>query len=137
MAQDVFLAIWLQPESFDPARGNLTTYLLRITTHKAIDLIRHEQSHRNKESRAESLLALRRTFSESSAAGPSGHVEQRDRVHLALSKLTDVQREIIVLVYFGGRSYREAAKELAIPEGTAKTRLRDALMKLRALRADL
>jgi RNA polymerase sigma-70 factor, ECF subfamily len=62
-------------------------------------------------------------------------VEERQEVRDALAKLSDVQREAIVLAYFGGRTYREVAAELRIPEGTAKTRLRDGLMKLREVMA--
>ena len=42
-----------------------------------------------------------------------------------------LQREAVTLAYFGGRTYREVAEELRIPEGTAKTRLRDALARMR------
>ena len=58
-------------------------------------------------------------------------MEERDELRAALSSLSDVQREAVVLAYFGGRTYREVAEELGIPEGTAKTRLRDGLSKLR------
>jgi RNA polymerase sigma-70 factor, ECF subfamily len=60
-------------------------------------------------------------------------VEERQGIRDALARLSPVQREAIVLAYFGGRTYREVAEELDIPEGTAKTRLRDGLIKLRAL----
>jgi RNA polymerase sigma-70 factor (ECF subfamily) len=62
---------------------------------------------------------------------PSSAVEERQQVKAALEQLSPVQREAIVLAYFGGRTYREVAVELGIPEGTAKTRLRDGLIKLR------
>ena len=56
---------------------------------------------------------------------------ERAELIAALAQLSDVQREAVVLAYFGGRTYREVAEELEIPEGTAKTRLRDGLSKLR------
>ena len=49
----------------------------------------------------------------------------------ALGHLSSVQKEALVLAYFGGRTYREVAEELGIPEGTAKTRLRDGLANLK------
>ena len=62
-------------------------------------------------------------------------VDDREEVRRALGGLSEVQREAVVLAYFGGRTYREVAVELGIPEGTAKTRLRDGLIKLRELLA--
>src|SRR5258708_2851373 len=59
------------------------------------------------------------------------------KVRDALDKLPTEQREAVVLAYYGGRSYRQVAVELAIPEGTAKSRVRIALSKLDGLlRAD-
>jgi hypothetical protein len=48
-----------------------------------------------------------------------------------LLKLTQPQREVLYVAYFEGKSYREVASILGIPEGTAKNRLRGALAKLR------
>ena len=64
-----------------------------------------------------------------------GSVDDREQVKDALEQLSDMQREAIVLAYFGGRTYREVALELGVPEGTAKTRLRDGLLRLRQLLA--
>jgi RNA polymerase sigma-70 factor (ECF subfamily) len=64
---------------------------------------------------------------------PPEGIEDRETVKAALEQLTGVQREALVLAYFGGRTYREVATELGIPEGTAKTRLRDGLTRLREI----
>jgi RNA polymerase sigma-70 factor (ECF subfamily) len=100
-----------------------------VTRNKAIDLVRHEESLKK------TKVALI-TEAEATSEGESGNepvvgMEERDELRAALSSLSDVQREAVVLAYFGGRTYREVAEELGIPEGTAKTRLRDGLSKLR------
>lgn len=53
-----------------------------------------------------------------------------ERVREAVDALGPEQREAIQLAYFGGRTYRQVAEELGIPEGTAKSRLRLALRKI-------
>jgi RNA polymerase sigma factor (sigma-70 family) len=125
VAQDAFVALWRRPGSFDPARGSLQSFLVGIARNKAVDLVRREESMRR---RTEDLLA-------EAATGPA--TTTMDRVHdvtdiqRAMSLLPEVQRQAISLAYFGGRTYREVAAELDIPEGTAKTRLRDGLLRLR------
>jgi RNA polymerase sigma-70 factor (ECF subfamily) len=126
VAQDAFLALWRRPGAFDPARGSLQSFLLGIVRNKAVDLVRKEESlRRTRDALARELPVTEHTYE------PGAEVEERQRVAGALRALTDVQREAIVLAYFGGRTYREVAAELGIPEGTAKTRLRDALIRLR------
>lgn len=126
VAQDVFIALWRRPGAFDPSRGSLKTFLAALARNKAIDLVRREES-------------LRRTKDSLFAELPTAvrHNEFADRVGAqwevqdALAQIPDAQREVIALAYFGGRTYREVASELGIPEGTAKTRMRDGLTKLR------
>ncbi|HYI46141.1 MAG TPA: sigma-70 family RNA polymerase sigma factor [Actinomycetota bacterium] len=128
VAQDTFLALWRRPGAFDAARGSLQAFLAGIARNKAIDLVRREESlRRTKESlQAEAEKA-------STEVVLNERVEERQEILAALRGLSAVQREAIVLAYFGGRTYREVAAELEIPEGTAKTRLRDGLLRLREL----
>jgi RNA polymerase sigma-70 factor (ECF subfamily) len=127
VAQDTFLAVWRRPGAYDPTRGSLQSFLLGIARNKAVDLVRREETVRRTK---ESLISER-----SSENVPQEGVgfEERQEMQEALDKLSPVQREALVLAYFGGRTYREVAIELEIPEGTAKTRLRDGLTRLRAL----
>ena len=55
----------------------------------------------------------------------------RERVRRCLGSLTGVQRESVTLAYYGGYTLRQVAALLAVPEGTAKTRMRDGLIRLR------
>ena len=126
VAQDTFLALWRRPGAFDPTRGSLQGFLAGIARNKAIDAVRREESARRSR---DALIA--ESEQESTLAISNEHVEERDEMLAALKELSEVQREAIVLAYFGGRTYREVAIELGIPEGTAKTRLRDGLTKLR------
>ena len=128
VAQDAFLALWRRPGAYDPSRGSLQGFLLGVARNKAIDLVRREEAFK----RAREALASE--LDPSADETPAGiGFEERQEVRTALAELSDVQREAIVLAYFGGRTYREVAAELQIPEGTAKTRLRDGLIRMREL----
>jgi RNA polymerase sigma-70 factor, ECF subfamily len=130
VAQDAFLALWRRPGSYNSDRGSLQSFLLGVTRNKAIDLVRHEESL--KKTKNALVTEAEATSEGRSDIEPMVGMEERDELRAALSSISEVQREAVVLAYFGGRTYREVAAELGIPEGTAKTRLRDGLAKLRA-----
>jgi RNA polymerase sigma-70 factor (ECF subfamily) len=125
VTQDTFLTLWKNGR-FDPARGKLRAYLCTVARNKAIDLVRREE-------------AQRRVWASAADAPPPDAINESDRsderatLMDALKNLTALQREALMLAYFGGRTYKEVADELQIPEGTAKTRLRDGLTSLREL----
>jgi RNA polymerase sigma factor (sigma-70 family) len=129
VAQDTFLALWRRPGAFDPGRGGLLGFLLAVARNKAIDMVRREESRR----RAAEALAFEAEIGAPVVSDAGDRVEERDEVRAALQRLSPIQRDAIVLAYFGGRTYREVASELGVPEGTAKTRLRDGLIRLRQL----
>ncbi len=126
IAQDTFIAIWSQPERFDPTRGTVRALLLGIARNKAIDLWRRQQGVRRAEVLAADVYQDART-------PRSEDAELREELRRALTALPYTQREAIYLAYFEGWSYREVARELGVPEGTAKSRLRQALSNLRSL----
>jgi RNA polymerase sigma-70 factor, ECF subfamily len=131
VAQDTFLALWRRPGAYDPDRGSLQAWLVGVARNKAIDLVRREEALRRAK---DALISEAQVKSTGEAAHePTIGIEERQVVRAALEALSEVQREALVLAYFGGRTYREVAVELGIPEGTAKTRLRDGLIRLREL----
>ncbi|WP_215454429.1 RNA polymerase sigma factor [Streptomyces sp. ATCC 21386] len=135
VAQEVFAQLWSRPYGFDARRGSLRTWLSMVAHRRAVDWVRGEARHR-KDVRADdsALHAI-----PDAGPDPAEAVVERERslkLHTALAELPRPQREVVHLAYFAGRTYRQAAVELGIPEGTAKTRLRSALRKLAQSLAD-
>ena len=130
VVQNVFLAVWTGATQFDPGRGQPSTWIMTMTHHKSVDMVRREQRRRT-----EQLDVV----GEEPAAGPS--VEERawrgvarQHVRAALSRLPDPHREVIELAYFAGYSQSELADRLAVPLGTVKSRT---FAAMRALRDEL
>jgi RNA polymerase sigma factor (sigma-70 family) len=130
VTQEVFVFIWEQPERFDASRGSLRSWLGVLTHRRSVDRVRVEQGR----SRREARVGQREQLPVPASSGEVDDELTREwlagRVQAALDQLPSEQREAVVLAYYGGRTYREVAAELAIPEGTAKSRLRLALAKL-------
>lgn len=127
VTQDVFAHLWRHPDRYDPTRGSLRAYLITRTRSRTLDVLRSETS-RSRRERTEGRAAI------VDSADIADAVADRDtagRVRAALDTLRDDERAAIELAYFGGRSYREVASELGIPEGTAKSRIRSGLARLR------
>jgi RNA polymerase sigma-70 factor (ECF subfamily) len=128
VAQDVFVEAWRLAPQFDPTRGSARAWLATIAHRRAVDRVRSEQSRRNREQN-DSRYVTRPHDGVSEAV-----LDQLDRRQLtaAFGVLSDVQRQAIELAYYEGRTYRDVAVLLGIAEGTAKTRIREGLHRLRA-----
>ncbi len=126
--QEAFLEIWKTSGRFDPARGSAVSWMLTIVHRKAVDRVRSAEAS----SRRESTYHQQNQPVEhdSTAEAAQASLEAR-RVRGALSALTAVQREALELAYFGGYTHTEVASMLDLPVGTAKTRIRDGLIRLR------
>jgi len=128
VTQEAFLEIWRTAGRFDPDRGGPIGWLLTIGHRKAVDRVRSAEA------------ASRRDATYHDSNQPVAHDETADtattalearRVRQAMTTLTDIQREAIELAYFGGYTHTEVATMLDLPLGTAKTRIRDGLIRLR------
>lgn len=130
VAQEAFTRAWRHAEAFDARRGSVKGWLLVITRNLAIDTLR---LHRPSPADPDSVVAL---LGAGAQAGPDDlavRSEDRRVVHRALEQLPVAQRRAVVLSVFGGRSAAEIATVEGIPLGTAKTRIRDGLIRLRSL----
>lgn len=126
VTQEVFVQLWNKPDRFDPARGNLRTYLMTMAHGRSVDVVRSESSRKTREER-DSIQAPVATAGVDEAVGRSLEDES---VRAALSQLPEEQRKPIELAYFGGLTYREVATELRQPEGTVKSRIRIGMTSL-------
>lgn len=127
VTQEVFVELWRLAPRFDPARGSAATWASTIAHRRAVDRVRSEEAVRRRQERQ---LADPPTH-EASAEQVVQRSLQAVRVRRALDSLTAAQREAVELAYFGGHTYREVAVLLGIAEGTAKSRIRDAMIRLR------
>ncbi len=128
VAQEVLTEIWLKADRFDPERGTITGWVATLTRRRAVDRVRSEQAGRNRDDR----VARRNQVRDVDVVADEVEVRlEHWQVRKALAELSDRQREAIELAYFAGHTYRDVARVLGIPEGTAKSRLRDGLVRLR------
>ena len=133
VTQEVFVALWERPETFDPDRGTLRTWLATLAHRRAVDYVRREEARRRRTQRD----AARRATSVPDVEELASAILTAEQVRSAVEALPPEQREAIELAYFGGRTYREVAVELGIPEGTAKSRLRLGLRRVAAELGDV
>ena len=132
VTQEVFLRLWRQPDSFDPERGSLRSFLLAQAHGRAVDSVRSTSSRRAREVRD----AARTANADYDIQHEVWDLALADQVAQAMEELSDDERRAIELAYFDGRTYREVARVLEQPEGTVKSRIRAGMRRLREALAD-
>lgn len=130
ITQEAFVEVWRKAPTFDADRGSVKSWILTIAHRRAIDRVRREQTQRDR-------LAVQAPEDEAIVGEQETIVDametqwQSQQVRQAVTHLSDKQREAIELAYFKGMTQQQVSEHLEVPLGTAKTRLRDALIQLR------
>lgn len=128
VAQEVLLEVWRKASSYDPELAGARGWITMIARRRAVDRLRRAVT---------TALTQQRVEGRAAAADRDYVLEQVEHNHdvqavrAALDGLTVIQREAIVLAYYGGHTYADVASLLGVPAGTVKTRIRDGLTRLR------
>ena len=126
--QEAFIKIWLNFTSYDKSKGRLFTWMLNLTRNVTIDVLRSKGYKKQSKISADEN-------SVNNLQDNSFGISKFDSIGLQkqLSNLKPEQRNIIDMAYFNGFTQDEIAKEVGIPLGTVKTRMRTALIELRKI----
>ncbi|GAA2720837.1 sigma-70 family RNA polymerase sigma factor [Actinocorallia aurantiaca] len=126
VAQETLVQVWREASRFDPSRGSPMAWVLTLAHRRAVDRVRSSQASSDREQRVPYLEREHDQVAE--------EVEtrlDRERVRRCIGGLTELQRESVTLAYYSGYTYPEVAGLLSVPLGTIKTRMRDALIRMR------
>ena len=132
VAQEVFLRAWKAAATYDSRRASALTWILTIARNAAIDAIRARRPMPVQDETLDALIM-------DTVTAPPGTEEQalrRVEADQALQRLRSLppdQARAVVLAVLGGCTAAEIGEREGIPLGTAKTRIRSGLIKLRAL----
>jgi RNA polymerase sigma-70 factor, ECF subfamily len=128
VTQESYLDCWRYAARFDPSKGSAISWLLTIVHRKAVDRVRSAEAA----GRREATYGQREQSVPHDETAESATASlEATRVRAALADLTSKQREAVELAFLGGYTHTEVAKMLDLPVGTAKTRIRDGLIRLR------
>lgn len=127
LCQDVFVKIWKNIHSYDESKGSIFTWMLNIARNTAIDFIRSNKNKLNAEiqNQGKSVNEIKQVSASENFS--INHIGIRDLIN----KLYEDQQLMIDYIYFRGYTHQEVADELAMPLGTVKTKIRNALINLR------
>jgi RNA polymerase sigma factor (sigma-70 family) len=133
IAQEALIRVWRHALSFDARRGSVSTWVLTITRNLAIDVLRKKSAE---PCAPNSELLLDQLAQEPTPDETASVMDEASRVRSALGRLPIEQRRALVLAAFYQYTAQEISTAETIPLGTAKSRVRSGLIKMRSLLAE-
>lgn len=128
VAQEAYLDAWRSSARYDAERGSAAGWLLTIVHRKAVDRVRSVEAATTRE---ETWQRETQPVEHDQTSEQAQSSLEAQRVRGAIRTLTEVQRQAVELAFLGGYTHTEVASMLEVPVGTAKTRIRDGLIRLR------
>lgn len=129
VTQDTFLKVWQQAERWDDKKGKLSSWLLTVARHTAID---HYRKIQRRPSAGTTLETVEATIGQTATVDTEQWANGQLLARL-IRELPPEQALLIQLAFFQGMTHSELAEKLELPLGTVKTRLRLGLQKLKGL----
>jgi RNA polymerase sigma-70 factor (ECF subfamily) len=135
VVQEVFVHLWESADRVALARGSLRAYLRTIAHRRAVDAVRRSVRRDRAETAAgaEPTAVIEVDGVDVRIADDAAARWCHERLGEALDQLPEDQRAALELAYYGGQTLKQVAETLGIPEGTAKSRVRLGLARVRAL----
>ena len=133
IAQEAFLALWRDPESYREDRGTFRSWLLATVHHRAVDMVRREEAQRRRGLEQQAETEAVEADIADSVADSVDQADTRKRVHEALQDIAPAQRQVLEKMYFEGKTQADIAQELGLPLGTVKSRTLLGMRRLRLL----
>ena len=131
IVQEAFMALWKHPDGYDQQRGTVKSWLMGMVHHRAVDLVRREEAHRRRAEQSIPDALETEPDPADVVVEEMGAPQDRAAVRAALGDLPPEQRQVIELMYFGGRSQSQIAADLDLPLGTVKSRTMLGMRRLR------
>lgn len=128
VTQEVFVEVWKKASAWDPRLGSPITWMVVMARRRSVDRIRREEALRKREDK---VAPTWHVTPHSEVESAVTEAEDHSEIRTGLDTLSELQREVIELAFFGDHTYAEVAEMLDLPLGTVKTRMRDGLMRLR------
>lgn len=132
IVQEAFLALWRDPDAYREERGSFRAWIMSAVHHRGVDLVRREEAQRRRAVAAGAEETVQPDVAEA-VTEEADIAEQRARVRAALQEIPPEQREVLELMYFGGKTQATIAEELDLPLGTVKSRTLLGMRRLRAM----
>ncbi|AQX10668.1 RNA polymerase subunit sigma-70 [Elizabethkingia ursingii] len=129
--QDVFVKVWNSVHQYDQQKGRFYTWMINIARNTAIDYLKSKgfQNELKNQSIPDFVY-------NSAELSTSNNTSDFIGFHSVLEGLESDKQELINMAYYQGYTQNEISEQLKIPLGTVKTKMRNALMKLKDLLKD-